>query len=369
VIIGPSFSGVTIRITTDITVPAGVLALSPSATSPEITGLVDRGLVWRTAPSDEIQAEAMAKLLPGTEAAVKAELPSTPPPALRIAYTVRDDSYGKGISEAFIRKVLDLNIKTSAQVLEFKAASYEPKPADEDESITDNVAATVASFQPHIVIGFGTNEFATKVLPKIEARLPASAPKPRYLIPEGARVTELVDTVKKSQSGLKQRILGTAPGARQSDHFTDFSQRFSKRFGPAPGNLAEFAYDATYLVGHATGVSRRRSPTGNELAAALKSVSCKDAGALLLIAGFDISASFNTAMTERCVDFEGASGPLDFNNATGEALSDIALWCVASDTFKPLQSSYYDAVKGALVNPTSNVTEPDPWAEVIRTCP
>jgi branched-chain amino acid transport system substrate-binding protein len=62
---------VTIRTTTDVTIPAGVLALSPSATSPAITGLNDRGLVWRTAPSDEIQAEALAKLLQLTEAALK----------------------------------------------------------------------------------------------------------------------------------------------------------------------------------------------------------------------------------------------------------------------------------------------------------
>jgi branched-chain amino acid transport system substrate-binding protein len=153
VIIGPSFSGVTIRTTTDVTIPAGVLALSPSATSPQITSLVDHGLVWRTAPSDEIQAEALAKLLQETETALA--LPPTQP--VVVAYAVRDDSYGKGISEAFLRKVLDLGIKSSAEVQQFRAATYRPEEAETDEAITDGVAASIAMFRPHIVLGFGKN--------------------------------------------------------------------------------------------------------------------------------------------------------------------------------------------------------------------
>jgi ABC-type branched-subunit amino acid transport system substrate-binding protein len=360
VIIGPSFSGVTIRITTDVTIPARVLALSPSATSPEISGLDDRGLVWRTAPSDEIQAEALAKLLQETEKALA--LGATVP--LRVAYTVRDDSYGKGISEAFIRKVLDLKIKSNAQVQEFRAASYKPDGAETDESITDSVAQSVAEAEPHIVLGFGTNEFATKVLPKIEARLSADAPRPRYLIPEGVRVTELVATVK-ARTDLKQRILGTAPGARQSQSFTAFSRTFLGQFKETPGNLAEFAYDAAYLFAYATGISRKRSPTGSELALALKSVSCKDAGGLKITAGGAFNESFNNAVTKPCVDFEGASGPLDFNNDTGEAPSDIALWYLdASASFRALQHSYYNASDRKLVDPADATKAPCPWSEV-----
>ena len=365
VIIGPSFSGVTVRITTDVTIPAGVLALSPSATSPEITGLVDRGLVWRTAPSDEIQAEALALLLKATETALTKPPVSLTEP-LRVAYTVRDDSYGKGISEAFLRKVLDLGIKNSTQVQQFRAVSYKPGEADTDEAVTDGVAATIAAFRPHIVFGFSTNEFATKILPKIEARLSGESSKPRYLIPEGVRVTELVDAVDAS-SDLAQRILGTAPGARQSTEFARFSNTFFGQFKESPGNLAEFAYDAAYLFAYAAGNSRKRSPTGNDLAVALKSLSCKGAGTQRVIAGVNVIDSFGKAMTEPCIDFEGTSGPLDFNNDTGEAPSDIALWCpdATTKTFKQLRA-YYGASTRELNLPAGVA---DPWAEGGSVCP
>jgi branched-chain amino acid transport system substrate-binding protein len=363
VIIGPSFSGVTIAITTDVTIPAGVLALSPSATSPEITGLDDRGLVWRTAPSDEIQAETLLLLLEATEKAL------TPPlqtgERARVAYTVRDDSYGKGISEAFIRLAVR---RGTSDVQNFRGTNYDPEDSESDETVTDNVAANVASTKPHIVIGFGTNEFATKVLPKIEARLAADAPKPRYLIPEGVRVTELLETVG-GRTELKQRILGTAPGARQSDQFDNFSVNFTLRFNQQPGNLAEFAYDAVYLFAYATGLSRRRSPTGSELAAALKSVSCKNV-VPKVIPGDNVAASLGRAMTEPCIDFEGASGSLDFNNDSGEAPSDIALWCpdATAKIFKPLQAVYYNASEGQLAYPTPSMSVPEVWTEVAKTC-
>jgi branched-chain amino acid transport system substrate-binding protein len=178
-------------------------------------------------------------------------------------------------------------------------------------------------------------------------------------------VTELIDAVKL-QPELQRRILGTAPGARRSGFFTQFSGRFLGRFGEQPGNLAEFAYDAAYLFAYATGLSGQRSPTGLSLAAALKNVSCKDAGMPKLIAGDAVIESFNLAMTNPCIDFEGASGPLDFNNDTGEAASDIALWCphAGSKTFKPLQT-YYQATERTLKVPQAGM---GPWAEGATTC-
>ncbi|MEO5726465.1 MAG: hypothetical protein ABI134_12920, partial [Byssovorax sp.] len=31
------------------------------------------------------------------------------------------------------------------------------------------------------------------------------------------------------------------------------------------------------------------------------------------------------------IDYNGASGPLDFDNKTGEAPSDIQIWCIPKD--------------------------------------
>jgi branched-chain amino acid transport system substrate-binding protein len=182
------------------------------------------------------------------------------------------------------------------------------------------------------------------------------------------RVTELVEQVSAAPA-LKQRILGTAPGARQSNRFASFAATFSARFKQTPGNLAEFAYDAAYLLSYAAIVTHKRAPTGSELAGALKGLSCKDTGVQEVVAsGASITESFSHAMTKPCIDFSGASGPLDFNNDTGEAPSDIALWCVAAEGFKPLELSYYDAAGRKLATPP-NVTALPPWKEVNEICP
>src|SRR3972149_8084801 len=56
---GAAASGVTIPITS-VTVPAGVFQISPSATSPALSGLQDNDLVFRTAPPDSLQGIVLA---------------------------------------------------------------------------------------------------------------------------------------------------------------------------------------------------------------------------------------------------------------------------------------------------------------------
>ena len=51
-IMGADCSGVTGAIATNVAVPNGVVMISPSATSPGLTDLDDKGLFFRTAPSD-----------------------------------------------------------------------------------------------------------------------------------------------------------------------------------------------------------------------------------------------------------------------------------------------------------------------------
>src|SRR5262249_23729260 len=62
-IVGAMCSGVTIAVANTVAVPAGVVMISSSATAPTITGLNDKDLVFRTAPSDAYQGEVLARLL------------------------------------------------------------------------------------------------------------------------------------------------------------------------------------------------------------------------------------------------------------------------------------------------------------------
>jgi ABC-type branched-subunit amino acid transport system substrate-binding protein len=67
VIVGPISSGITLAVARSVTVPAGVLLISPGSSNPAITQLPDNDFVFRTMPSDArsagAAAEAMSKTL------------------------------------------------------------------------------------------------------------------------------------------------------------------------------------------------------------------------------------------------------------------------------------------------------------------
>ncbi len=61
-IMGPNCSGNTGAVISNVLVPNGVVAISPSATSPALTTLEDGGWFFRTAPSDARQGPVLADI-------------------------------------------------------------------------------------------------------------------------------------------------------------------------------------------------------------------------------------------------------------------------------------------------------------------
>jgi len=352
-IIGPAFSGYTIRVTTDVTTPANVLVISPSATSPDITGLDDNDLVWRTVPSDAIQAIPLALLIPQIETLLTPDVLAEGELAT-LVMTVKSDSWGSGLAGALEQEMRNLGViappGSSAPSNPFTRINYSD-PANQEAPANNYgyLAQQIAALEPHIVLGVGTNEFVQDLLPAIEQAWNASlAWRPRYLLSEGARVDELKTTVGGSDLGT--RILGTAPGARQSELYASFASAFAPEFGE-PGNLAEFAYDAAYLAVYAIGLANQQAPTGREMANALTRTACPE-GSIIPAGVANFSSHFATAASSPCINFEGVSGPLDFNLETGEAPGDMAVWCPQRDgdtvRFQSLPT-YYSVATGTLV--------------------
>ena len=347
-IIGPSFSGVTLQVL-DVTVPAQTLLISASATSPALTDVADDGLFWRTCPSDVVQAELLKSLLVnvGDSLHTSGVVPMNAEP--RVALLYKDDSAGRGLQLAAT------TMQDAPGAAPAVVNAYQDKyPSSEPDTVdwTPHVNGVIDD-QPNVILALGTSEFAQYLMPPIEAKWNGNSP-PWYLLPEGDRVVELTKYVATMPGlNLPSRVIGTAPGARKSPLYTQFAGRFSGTFDHRqPGNLAEFAYDAAYLLLYATAISGQSSPTGPQLAEALKHVHC---GTTTVDAGpsTDFNTLFGLAASTKCIDFEGASGPLDFNTDTGEAISDIAMWCLraqgAGVTFDPPLDSYYSASEQRIV--------------------
>jgi branched-chain amino acid transport system substrate-binding protein len=86
--VGPACSGAVIAAANSVTIPAGVLMITSSGTSPQITKLNDRDLVFRTVPSDDYQGRALARTL--KERGMD-----------KVAVAYVNNDYGKGLADAF----------------------------------------------------------------------------------------------------------------------------------------------------------------------------------------------------------------------------------------------------------------------------
>jgi branched-chain amino acid transport system substrate-binding protein len=87
-IMGADCSGVTTAIANNVAVPNGVVMVSPSATSPALSTINDKGFFHRTAPSDARQGQVLASVLQDRGIS-------------EVAVTYTNNDYGKGLAESF----------------------------------------------------------------------------------------------------------------------------------------------------------------------------------------------------------------------------------------------------------------------------
>lgn len=87
-VMGGMCSGETIASLEQVGVPQGVVMISPSATSPALSTIDDKGFFFRTSPSDARQGEVMADIV--LEHGIKS-----------VAVTYTNNDYGKGLADSF----------------------------------------------------------------------------------------------------------------------------------------------------------------------------------------------------------------------------------------------------------------------------
>jgi branched-chain amino acid transport system substrate-binding protein len=108
---GTDCPGVTLAIASNVAVPNGVVMISPSATSPELTTLDDKGFFFRTAPSDARVGEILADIT--KDRRVKS-----------VAITYTDNDYGKGLADVYAAAMKVHGIKVTI------VSGHEDKKAD-----------------------------------------------------------------------------------------------------------------------------------------------------------------------------------------------------------------------------------------------
>ncbi len=355
-IIGPGFSGVTTTVATEVTIPAGVLTISPSATSPTLTDLADRGLVWRTAPPDTYQAVAMSRLVQQyVEPEIRDDHGLVASDKIRLAVVHKGDAYGLGLANALFKSLSFNGVGPAANGERYMQIDYgDPQKLNAGE-LESRIAGTVdqiLAFKPNVLITIGTTEAITGVFAQVEARWPASEPiRPRHVVSDGMQAPEML-TVIGSNDALRRRVRGTIAGT-SGGSFDLFRNAYAREFtdGSTPDSYAAAAYDAAYLLAFAAAGAGDRPLTGVALDEQLRRTAPRTGRPKVVVGPDQVNLGF-AEMRKDGIDFDGASGPLDFDVEKGEAAADIQIWCVhaksgAAAGFTPT-GAFFDARSGLL---------------------
>jgi hypothetical protein len=237
---------------------------------------------------------------------------------------------------------------------------YEEMDTAEQQAIANFMAT---DFTPQIIMMFGFSEVIS-ILTAIEKSWTGGNPRPRYVLPDAVLTGELSSAVGMSQE-LRKRISGTIPGTI-NPQFTTFVGDYNFKWGanasefPATTFGAAGGYDSVFLLAYATATLGNNPESGRNLAAGLKKLS-NPAGPVINAGAKNIAAGVSALRESGGIDYNGASGPLNFDPKTGEAQSDIQIWCLPAEgtaTGSGINSGlYFEAASGKLAGSFSTACD------------
>jgi branched-chain amino acid transport system substrate-binding protein len=216
-IVGADCSGVTTAIANNVAIPAGVVMVSPSATSPALTTIEDNGYFFRTAPSDARQGEILANLV--KEKGIE-----------EVAVTYTNNDYGKGLADSFVTAFEALGGKVLI------SAAHEDGKAD----YSAEVAALQASGADTLMVFGYVDQGGVGIT---QASLDSGAFESFYFA-DGMYGQSLIDSIGDEING---KVVGTLPGVsgEAADKFAALAQ--ANGMDPT-GTYVPESYDAASLI-------------------------------------------------------------------------------------------------------------------------
>ncbi len=291
-IVGAASSSVSLSVIDKVT-GAGVLQISPANTSPELTDYADKGLYFRTAPSDVLQGRVLGDLIAGDGNST-------------VGILALQDSYGTGLADNLTKSFEASGGKIVQKVI------YDPKAASFATEVGKIKAADPEAIA---VIAFDETK---KIIPELVKQGIGPANKKIYFV-DGNLANYDKDFPKGTLTGVK----GTLPGVVADDSFK------ARLLTVAP-KLSEFAYspesyDAVVTV--ALAAMAAKDDAGTSIAAKMQSVTsggtkCKT---------FKECADLLKADANADIDYDGVSGPIEFDAKGDPSEATIGIYSYGAD--------------------------------------
>jgi ABC-type branched-chain amino acid transport systems, periplasmic component len=288
VIIGAASSSVSLSVIDKIT-GAGVLQISPANTSDQFTTYNDKGLYFRTAPPDVLQGRVLGDLIvsDGNDT---------------VGILALQDAYGTGLADN-TQKAVEA---AGGQVVE--KVIYDPKAAEYSADV-----AKIKAANPKAIALIGFDE-TKKIIPEL-VKQGLTTDKVNWYLVDG--------NLSNYGTGNDGFPKGTMKGAKGTQPGAAAPEEFRKRMLEVDPNLKDWnygpeSYDAANLVALAAVAAKSDAPA--DIAAKLQEVSsggekCHD------------FKSCNELLSQgKDIDYDGVSGPIEFNEAGDPAEATIGIF-------------------------------------------
>ncbi|WP_310618749.1 ABC transporter substrate-binding protein [Flexibacterium corallicola] len=300
-LIGPHCSGAVLAVANSVSVPAGVAMLTPSGTSPEITGLDDNGLVFRTVPSDVDQGRYLARTMleQGRN---------------KVAIAYLNNDYGSGLAQAFKQ---EFEAK-GGQVAGF--AAHEEGKA----SYRSNLAALAREGADTLVIfDYGDGTGLTMLRQALENGFFSN-----FVGGDGMKSDALI---RELGAENLETFTASSPVGSKSDGLSIFNEAFKGAGGDPDAIFVTTSYDAGFIMALAL---EKAGGDKSKVADAIIEVS-NGQGEPILPGEWKKAAELISAGKE--IDYKGASGDLNFDGA-GDVPGSYALFKVSGDSFDAISA-------------------------------
>jgi branched-chain amino acid transport system substrate-binding protein len=260
-----------------------------AATSPAISDLADNGFIFRAALSDAFQGVVAAAI-------AKADGRS------KVFVLHRNDAYGNGLAEVFMNSFVGSGREADDFAYSESVNGYE----------TMAIEAAMA-YNPDAVYVVSFNTDGAALLKKAAS---VGWTTPKWILCEVFKDPQIPTAVANNAYLTGQG--GTAPLAPSGARFETFRSAFKSAYGEEPTLSAPQAYDATYLMAIAMALA-----ADPDQGAQIRDALSKTHGGQKVGPGQweQILSMLGTGE----IDYDGASGPVDFD-AKGDVLSLVQQW-------------------------------------------
>jgi ABC-type branched-subunit amino acid transport system substrate-binding protein len=283
VLVGEMASSVTIPIAQSVAIPNNIVQITPTSTAIDISGLNDKGLVYRILSSDALQGRVLAAAV-GNAIGRRAT----------VNVGARNDAFGTGLKRLFEAQWR----RNGGQIGE--SLAWDPRAPSLDSEAQRLARGRPAAF---VIIDF-PDSFAKIVPPLVRS---GTWDPGRTFVNEALRDKEELD---KIGSGPLDGLRGTAPTSEGAPARAAFDNLF-KRQAPRNTPLTGFegsAFDSVMLAFLASVKVRSTNPS--RIKRQLRAVSGPPGKKYTFL---QLGAAIKALLAGQDIDYEGAWGPIDWD--------------------------------------------------------